>query len=276
MINYDITEYNFLRKDSSQYQLSILFGVDSFAYIIQDAKDQVLALREVQWPDGKQKAALLEEDEKLQLGYRHIKVAFCKGVFCLVPQRLFQEEEKATYLGHLTNIQRSTNIMSDHISQHQAELVYEVDETSLRVVEKLFNHVPKRNLHTILLERMRSHAATQDSYHVAIHVFRRQVLIYAFDRTNLMLVNAYPYQSAQDLLYYVLLIYEQLGLKTAEVPLFLMGRILEDSDTYRLLVRYIRRLNFLSPGAVQVGPQLGRHPRHLFFDLFALGHSNTM
>lgn len=273
MINFDITEYNFSRKDTDQYQLSILYGMDSFAYIIQDAKEQVVALKEYYWPDGKQKVAFLEEDEKLHFNYRQIKVAFSKGVFCMVPQRLFQEEEKATYLGHLSKIRRSGNILSDNISQHQAELVYEVEETAMREMDRYFNRAPKKNLHTILLEAMRSHAATQHSYHVAVHVFQKQMLVYAFDRTNLMLLNAFQYSSAQDFLYYILLVYEQMGFKTADVPLYMAGRILEDSDIYRLLVRYIRNLTFLSPGRVKRGPQLERHPPYFFFDLFALANS---
>ncbi|PHN01775.1 DUF3822 family protein [Flavilitoribacter nigricans] len=273
MINFDITEYNFSRKDTEQYQLSILYGVDSFAYIIQDAKGTVVALREYHWQDGKQKATFLEEDEKLHFNYRQVKVAFSKGVFCMVPQRLFQEEEKATYLGHLAKIRRSGNILSDNISQHQAELVYEVEESALQEIDRYFTRAPKRNLHTILLESMRSHAATQASYHVAVHVTQKQLLIYAFDRTNLMLLNAYRYNSAQDFLYYVLLVYEQLGLKTGGVPLYLAGRILEDSDIYRLLIRYIRKLSFLAPDRTKIGPQLERHPAHFFFDLHALANS---
>lgn len=273
MINFDITEYNFSRKDTDQYQLSILYGVDSFAYIIQDAKDTVVALKEYVWEDGKPQNSFLEEDDKLKLNYRKVKVAFSKGLFCMVPQRLFQEEEKATYLGHLSRIKRSGNILSDNISQHQAELVYEVDEAVLQEMDRYFNRAPKKNLHTVLLEAMRSHAATQSSYHVAVHVYQKQLLIYAFDRTNLMLLNTYRYNSAQDFLYYVLLVYEQMGFKTGEVPLFIAGRILEDSDIYRLLIRYIRNLAFLAPGRIKRGPQLDRQPPYFFFDLYALANS---
>ena len=273
MINFDITEYNFSSKDTDQYQLSILYGVDSFAYIIQDPKGTVVALREYHWIDGKQKAAFLEKDEKLHLNYRQIKVAFSKGVFCMVPQRLFQEEEKATYLGHLTKIKRSGNILSDNITQHQAELVYEVEETALREIDRYFNRAPKKNLHSVLLEAMRSHSAVQSSYHVAVHVTQKQLLVYAFDRTNLMLLNAYRYNSAQDFLYYILLVYEQMGFKTDQVPLYLSGRILEDSDIYRLLIRYIRHRNFLAPGPIKLGPQLERHPPYFFFDLYALANA---
>lgn len=273
MINFDITEYNYAKKDTDQYQLSILYGMDSFAYIIQDAKQTVVALREYFWPEERQPPSFWEDDDRLHGTYRQIKVAFSKGIFTIVPQRLYQEEEKATYLGHLSKIRRSGNILSDNVAQYQAELVYEVEESALEEVDRYFARAPKKNLHSVLLEAMRNHAAMQRSYHLVLFVSRKQLMVYAFDRTNPMLVNAYPYRSAQDFLYYVLLVYEQLGLSTREVPLFLAGRILEDSDIYRLLSRYVKQVDFLSPAAVKRGPQLERHPLHFFFDLFALANS---
>lgn len=273
MINFDITEYNFSQKDTDQYQLSILYGMDSFAYIIQDAKATVVALREYYWPEGKQDPSFWAEDRKLHHPYRQINVAFGKGLFCMVPQRLFREEEKATYLNHVSDIQRSENILSDDVAQHQAELVYEVDQTALQEVHKYFNSASKKNLHTVLLEAMRSHSTAQPSYHLVVHVSQKQMLVYAFDRANLMLVNTYVYRSAQDFLYYVLLVYEQLGLNASDVPLYLAGRILEDSDIYRLLVRYIKKLSFLSPVRVKYGPQLERHPLYFFYDLYALANT---
>lgn len=273
MINFDITEYNFSKKDTDRYELSILHGVDSFAYMIKDDSANVLAIREYFWPDGKQSLPVWSGDDKLQLPYKRVKIAFSNGKFCMVPQRLFQETEKATYLGHLSPVRNSRAIFSDNVSQHQAELVYEVDSPALEHVERHFPQAQKRNLHTLLLEAIRSHAASQSSYHLAVHIGHKQVLIYAFDRTNLMLANAYPYQSAQDCLYYILLVYEQLGLKPEHTPLFLAGRILEDSDIYRLLSRYVRHLNFLPALPVQTGPQLQRRPSYFFYDLYALGIS---
>lgn len=273
MINFDITEYNFSKKDTDQYQLSILYGMDSFAYIISDTKATVLALREYYWPEGRQTFPLWEEDQKLQLPYRKVAVAFGKGLFCMVPQRLFQEAEKATYLGHQSILTNSGNILSDNLPQHQAELIYEADDLSLKHAERYFPSAEKKNLHTVLLQAIRSHAATQGSYHLAVLISQKQLFLYAYDRTNLMLANSYTYRSAQDFLYYVLLAYEQLGIKTDQAPLYLSGRILEDSDIYRLLTRYIKNLSFLPSSKIKRGPQLERHPHYFFYDLFALGNS---
>jgi hypothetical protein len=273
MINFDITEYNFSKKDTDQYELSILHGVDSFAYIIKDAGANVLVLREYFWPEGKQSSPVWAGDDKLQLHYKRVKIAFAKGRFCMVPQRLYQESEKATYLGHLSPLKDSNNIFSDNVSQHQAELIYEVDSPALESIERHFPQSGKRNLHTVLLEAMRAHAGSQTSYHLAAHIGQKQVMVYAFDRMNLMFANAFPYRSAQDCLYYILLVFDQLGLKPELHPLSIAGRILEDSDIYRLLMRYVRNVSFLPGLPVKLGPQLQRQPAHFFYDLYALGIS---
>lgn len=270
MINFDITEYSFSKKDTDQYQLSILYGVDSFAYIIRDGKANVLALREYYWPEGKRGTSPWDEDHKLQCHYRLVNVAFGNGVFCMVPQRLFREAEKLTYLAHLSQVDPASTVFSDNLSQHQAELVYQVDEALVNEVTEHFSYAQKKNLHTVLLEAMRSHAATQTSYHLAAHVSQKQVLIYAFDRTNLMLANAYTYRSAQDFIYYVLLVYDQLGIKASEAPLYLSGRVVEDSEIYRLLHRYVQTFSFLPANNLNRGPQLERYPGYFFYDLYAL------
>lgn len=271
MIKFDITEYNFSKKDTEKYKLSILLGMDSFAYVVQDARATVLALREYHWANTPVPDTLWQEDERLSYAYRQVNIALDTLLFSIVPHRLFQPAEKATYLGHLAPLENSEHIFHDHLVQHQAELIYGLSTTLVNTIERYLPFSYRQHLHKVLLEAMRSHAAVQKSYHLACHIWNNRIYVYAFDRTNLLLANGYTYRSAQDLLYYLLLVYDQLNLKTDEVPLALAGRLRTDAEVYKLLHRYIRHLSFLPSPAANRGPQLERHPTTYFYDLFAIG-----
>lgn len=59
---------------------------------------------------------------------------------------------------------------------------------------------------------------------------------------GLMLANAFHCQTAEDFLYFTVLVYQQLGLDTHEVPLEIAGEIEQDSVLYQLLYKYIRHI----------------------------------
>ena len=68
-----------------------------------------------------------------------------------------------------------------------------------------------------------------------------------------------------------MLVFNQFDLTVEETPVFLSGQLMEDSEIYRLLVRYVKKLQFLDPPAFfQYGTKLAHHPKYLYFDLLCL------
>ena len=83
-----------------------------------------------------------------------------------------------------------------------------------------------------------------------------------------MFFNTFYFSKPSDLLYFVLLTYKQFELNPLEIPLTLSGNVLEDSEIYKLLVRYIRTLRFAE---LPEGFKLPEHSKnlqpHFWFDL---------
>jgi hypothetical protein len=59
---------------------------------------------------------------------------------------------------------------------------------------------------------------------------------------GLLLANSFRCQTAEDFLYFIILVYQQLGLDTHEVPLEISGEIVPESQLYQLLYKYIRHI----------------------------------
>jgi hypothetical protein len=92
-----------------------------------------------------------------------------------------------------------------------------------------------------------------------------------FERRNLVFFNTFDFTKPADLLYYILLAYKQFDLNPLEVPLALSGTLLEDSEIYRLLLRYVRSMHFLPlPDGFQLPDAANALPAHYWFDLAAV------
>ena len=88
---------------------------------------------------------------------------------------------------------------------------------------------------------------------------------------NLMFINTFQFQSSKDFIYYVLLLFDQFDLKQEEVNLMLSGQLIKDSEIYRLLFRYIKKVNFIQhPSFISFGPKMKTKPSYYYFDIFSL------
>ncbi|MFT6149381.1 MAG: hypothetical protein ACJAUH_002072, partial [Saprospiraceae bacterium] len=62
----------------------------------------------------------------------------------------------------------------------------------------------------------------------------------------------------------------QLNLSTENSKLFLSGEVMQNSRIYKLLYRYIRKIEFISrPTAFQFDEQFADQPKHFNFDLYS-------
>ena len=64
---------------------------------------------------------------------------------------------------------------------------------------------------------------------------------------KLILYNRYAFDTKEDVVYYLLFTYEQLGFDTEIVPLKLFGQIEEDDEIFLLCYTYIKDISVFIP-----------------------------
>ena len=112
------------------------------------------------------------------------------------------------------------------------------------------------------------------------HILARQVFlnvwssyfdIVVIQGRKLIYYNTFRKQAAEDLIYFVIYVLEQMGFVPSEEEVTLMGEILTDSDEYKLLNQYIDRLHFanLHPMA-EFSPVFAEVLVHRYYTLFNL------
>lgn len=279
MIALEIIEDLFNKKSTSSYNLSMLLGMNRFSYLITDQQQQVVALVA---HDFDQKVnsnidvieslkKLFVEDQYLKLPYSSYKLALVSPTSTLIPTKLFKDEHKADYLANIIRLGEEDVVFEDLLPTLDVVNVYNYTKEVTQLVK---NSLPKTKIYHInspVLMGFKQATAHRDGKKIYINVKDQLLTVVLFEDTDLVFCNAFSFKTSKDFIYYLLLVFEQFKLKTEVTPVFIAGSIIEESEVYHLLYRYIRHLSMIpSPNYYHFGKKFGDRQKHIYFDLFSL------
>lgn len=256
--------------------LQVALGADSISLLSADSTGTVLALHN--WIFSSGEPALDQTEWSLRavlqqpvfgLPFGHIHCALFHRNATLVPRRLFQHGNLAAYFKLLLNPADYTYAY-DELPEFDAYLVYATEPGLARLCADFFPRARMRHLAVPLLRQARELNAAEE-HRVFVNIRNQVAQIAVFERQNLLFYNAFTFSASPDLLYYILMVYDQFRLDPREIPLTVGGNLLEDSELYRLLYRFIRDIRFAElPGYYQLPNRAETLPGHCYFDLFCL------
>lgn len=280
-MSYDILESDFNKKLSTAYQLSILIGMDSLVYFAFDTNNNnallLRAIPYVQMP-GTEGFSLTDELKKifaredlLSYLFRRVKITMPDVQPVLVPARLYNEYEKTTYFTELMSQGHSDSIQNDEVEELALQILYPTDPTLMALLKKQFPTAKFYNNATPYLLGCRKTIDEERTHNLFVHFTKKNIYISLFDKKNLQFSNSFKYQTAGDVLYYVLLTYSQHSLDPTQQPLNISGQLLENAEVYKTLFRYIGEIRFVPfPNFLNFSRKFNEVPPHFYFDLFSL------
>lgn len=187
----------------------------------------------------------------------------------LVPRRLFQHGDLSGYFSLLL-APDAYAYAYEELSEFDAYLVFATEKAQAELFAEMFGDARPRHLAAPVLRYVRGIAGISD-HTVFVNVRNQVAQVIVLERQNLLFYNTFSFVSAADLLYYVLLAYDQFRLSPATVPLTVAGNILHDSELYRMLYRFVRELRFaVPPTHFRLPPEPEALPAHCYFDLLCL------
>ena len=278
-LSVDIVDDSFSKKSSSAYKLSILLGVDRLSYLVYDNNLKPLVLKSYQLGQKVGTKSILEielkkifsEDKKLKLDYGAANLAIVNTKSTLIPDSLYEETEKSAYLDKMLDFQKSDNVKVDHLSSIEANNIFAINKGLLYQLVGYFPNIHVHHVFTPLLLGYQKIAAKLDKKKVFVNVSGGLVQVVHFDGENLVFNNSFEFKSSKDFIYYVLLVLNQFKLKPEEVHLSISGHVMEDSEVYHLLYRYVRHLDMVNvPSHFKAGKKFAAVPHHFYFDLYSL------
>jgi hypothetical protein len=264
-----IIDESFDLKKADQYHLSLILRTDSYSYAILDTTTQkYIALYT--------SLSFTQDDLFKQLSDRFKNVSFRSGTlalatpqFTMVPDSLFDESKKAELLTFCYEPIAQDDILFNTIHNLHAKIIFPISKVVNELIHPLFKHY--RVVHSatafieglILENKNNSDKKTYADFHADFF----QIVI--TEGKNILFCNSFAYKTAEDIAYYILFLYEQLGLNPEEIPLTLSGMIEKTSAEHSLLFNYIRHVRFANlPSTFKYSYKIESLASHSFHSLF--------
>lgn len=274
---FDFINQGFSAESSAHCSLNLIVGTEGFSLLVTGKNDAVQALKSWNFPHTGRDFKELESEIRTVFGsekifaypFSQVHYAFFNLNATLVPRRLFDPENLPSYFKLLLR-PAEFEYRFDELPEFDCLLVYAAEPTVLNMCGQYFPAGKMSHLATSLLKNWRPMAPAND-YEVFLNLRNQAAQVAVFDRRNLLFYNAFRFEKASDLLYFTLLAYDQFRLNPEEIPLTVSGNLLEDSDIYRMLYRYLRTIRFAPLPEKMVLPEgFENLPQHFWFDLFSI------
>lgn len=218
-------------------------------------------------PNEAELRGILGSERLLPRIFLYKSCAINPSLTTLVPRRLFDERSLDQYFKLLIKPGGKYVYQSAHIPSIDAYLVWALDQTQHHLISQYFEASQISHLGATMIEKLAKESPTE-GYGVFANIHGQRMQCLVFDRRQLVLYNSYEFVKPADLLYYLLLVYKQFELNPANIPPQISGGILEDSEVYRLLMRYFPKIVFLKPDRnFQFTDDAKNLPAHFWFDI---------
>lgn len=188
-----------------------------------------------------------------------VKLFYHTSLYTLVPSKIWSDENPNLYLKYTLKTLPHDFIAHESILKGETNLVY----------------IPFVNLNNYFFDKFGSfhyyHAlgpwidycaeVIGKQTGVFANFTSRQLDVLVFKNGQLHLSNSFEYHTPEDVVYYTLFIYEQLGLNPDETPILLSGNITKTTSLYSALYTYIRHIDFIPTQSLAV-KQLNEEEPH--------------
>lgn len=254
--------------------LRMVVGVNGISLWVKN-REKTLALRTWNLNGTEQGFPTVESELRSIFGAEHLlglpfETKICalgSAATTLVPRRLFDPENLDQYFRLLLQEDSTRNYGFEKLEAFDCYLVWAAEAGLMRLMEQYFH--PKNITHIAgPLLRAFHERSPQEGYAVFVNLRGQSVQVAVFERRNLVFFNVFYFSKPSDLLYFILLAYKQFDLNPLDIPLTLSGTLIQDSEIYRLLLRYFRTLHFVAlPAGFHLPEEARTLPPHFWFDL---------
>lgn len=236
---------------SKEGELSIFLEGDGLSFsVLHKPSGKIVLLAEYQIDSNP--SSVLELLKQFDEPFASYKIGWHSPKTSWIPQALFSEDQ-------LNNLASKTlgegQFTYTTVEELEAVVIHDFMPESLeRVVEAYSNTLvlPDSAIHATAISRLWK---TRPGEHLFVDKKENYISVAAISNGKLLLQNTFPIANDEDVLYYILYVYEQLKFHPDEVPMKVSGNLTENHGLWATLSKYIREIDWIeSVGKV--------HPAH--------------
>ncbi len=210
----------------------------------------------------------ISENELLSLPYKNVRIIYETQQSTLVPDALFDIAEAGTYLRYNQQLLPDDVILTDKLRNNETANIFCVPagfQDAINLPNSTIHHHASVFIESLLLQNKNN--IVPQMVFVQVHAAFFDIMV--LENRRLKFYNTFAYKTAEDFMYFVLLVFGQLKMSPEQTGVTLMGEIVKISALYELLYKYIRNLQFVKAGEMFASSHiLNNVSPHLFYSLF--------
>lgn len=251
MRNIAIIDDSFDSNVTSAYHLSIQYCDQYCSIAVLDTlRMKYIAFKNFWFADPilPQKQAdhvrsLLHGENYLTLPYKSVYFMYLTPFSVLVPVPLFRKENPEVYLKYSAQVNSSDKVLFRKIPAIDSYAVFPVPEDFINQVGVILNQVQffHQSCPQIDLGLTESRGAS-DHTRVLAYINTGFVDLILIRSGQLVLYNSFAIRDTNDLVFFILYLYEQFGLSQEESPVILSGMPEKYPGAMELLARYLKKV----------------------------------
>ncbi|HEY5470704.1 MAG TPA: DUF3822 family protein [Bacteroidales bacterium] len=239
-------------NSTENYELSIQVSPEGLAFCLLDTiRNKYVLIRSFEPEENKlfnseKLDELISKDDFLTKRYKKVNVVMPSKKFTLVPAPLFDPGKKDEYFtfNHLKN--EDDIILTNKVTDPEAFIVYSASKSISTLINKYYPGVHPYHHIKPLFHHISHNRKSVSGNYIHIHIEKEFFNLIVFSDSQLSFCNTFNYRNISDILYFVMNVFKNLGIKQEETIHF-SGKTEKYDDLSSNFSIYIRNIKFSEP-----------------------------
>ncbi len=259
------------------YQLALQLSENGIsAAVWDDTFNKILALERFSFQKAYAVNVLIglantaiSQSQLMGYPYKKVSLGIVNSKSTLVPNGLFNANEKEALLKFNYVLEDGEIAAMDNLPNLDAKNIYALPNLIKQQFQELYPAVNILHFSSSLIEAVLVRYKHVETLSVVVHVRFSHLEILVVNSGKLLFYNSFAYQTAEDFIYFLLSVFEQLKLNPETIQVELMGELDKNSSSYQLAYKYIRYLKFADrPGTFDFSFKISALPKQSYYSLF--------
>ncbi|WP_345073579.1 DUF3822 family protein [Hymenobacter fastidiosus] len=221
---------------------------------------------------GQFRALAAQHDLVGQTGWNSVRLAVQNRFFTLLPAPLFRQGDEAAFLRlhHQVDADHETVRHYRH-STLETVSIFAAEKTLADWFQSTYPTGKLVHQTSALLEGVIHQSEQSGPRRLYLSVAHQELTIVAVRDKRVEFCNVFAFTSAEDLIYYTILVMQELQLNPDQDPVVVWGDLTHDSELFTILRKYIRHVRFGNrPFDLAYSYRLNDVFEYRYFELYAL------
>lgn len=271
------------------YELNLRISPDALSYCVFDSvaakflhlesydlrepgRNPVIPGDHGQWVSTRLSELLEDKLADMAGGHQKCRILLEWGNVALVPEALYSEDEKAAIFdfNNAGGPYPVNELRHDALPGLNAYSIYHVPPAVGSLLERFFPGAGLHHHSTALINGiLQKYINLGNDKLLHVNVARSRVDILRLKGKKLDYFNSFTYNTAEDFMYYLIFVVEQLGLNPESVELIISGEVDKHSSLVDLVMKYIRYVQFVKRNDdFRYSFVFDQLPGHYYYNLF--------